>query len=92
MFKGIDVREGGEFTNERGQVIQYDPAYRVMLDEITGSKATTRTFTFPINNKELESKFKNLHLYDSVIVAFDIAISRNNAKLVPFDVICEKGE
>lgn len=90
IYKGIEERKGGEFTNERGQVIKYDEAFKITLDETDGSKVNTRTFTFPKNNTELANKFKDLKLYDNIVVAFEVVISRNNAKLVPFDMICEK--
>lgn len=89
IYKGIEERKGGEFTNERGQIIKYDTAFKVTLDESNGIKAVTRTFTFPKENTELLNKFKALKLYEEVIVAFDINISRNSVKLVPFDVVCE---
>lgn len=90
IYKGIEERKAGEFTNERGQVVKYDEAFKISLDEMEGSKVTTRTFTFPKNNTELANKFKNLKLYDNIVVAFEVVISRNNVKLVPFDMICEK--
>lgn len=90
IYKGIEKRQGGEFTNERGQVIKYDDAFKITLDEVNEGKVITRTFTFSKNNTELENKFKSLKLYDNIVVAFDVVISRNNVKLVPFDMICEK--
>ena len=32
----------------------------------------------------------DLKLYSEIIVAFDVVISRNNVKLVPFDMVYEK--
>ena len=90
IYKGIEERKGGEFTNERGQVIQFDTAYKITLDEIINGKAVTRTFTFPKNNIELANKFKKLKLYNNILVGFDILISKSNIKLVPFDLVYEK--
>lgn len=90
VYKGIEERKGGEFTNERGQVIKFDPAFKITLDEINNGKVETRTFTFPKNNAELYDKFKDLKLYSDIIVAFDVVISRSNVKLVPFDMVYEK--
>ena len=92
VYKGIEERKGGEFTNEIGQVIKYDPAFKITLDEINGSKVETRFFTFPIKNTELADKFKSLKLYSDIIVAFDIVISKKNLKLIPYDLIYEKEE
>ena len=90
VYKGIEERKGGEFTNERGQVIKFDPAFKLTLDEINNGKVETRTFTFSKNNTELYDKFKDLKLYSEIIVAFDVVISRSNVKLVPFDMVYEK--
>lgn len=90
LYKGIEERKGGEFTNERGQLIKFDPAYKITLDEIVNGKGETRTFTFPKNKVELADKFKNLKLYNEIIVAFDVVISKNIVKLVPFDMVYEK--
>lgn len=90
VYKGIEERKGGEFTNERGQIIKFDPAFKITLDEINNGKVETRTFAFPKNKTELADKFKDLKLYSEIIVAFDVVISRNNVKLVPFDMIYEK--
>lgn len=90
IYKGIEERKGGEFTNERGQVIQFDTAYKITLDEINNGKVLTRNFTFPKNNIELANKFKDLKLYSNILVGFDVLISKNNVKLVPFDMVYEK--
>lgn len=90
IYKGIEERKSGEFTNERGQNIKFDAVFKVTLDEINNGKVDTRTFTFPIKNTELADKFKNLKLYSDIVVAFDIVIFRNNVKLVPYDLVFEK--
>ena len=90
VYKGIEERKGGEFTNERGQLIKFDSVFKLTLDEINYGKVETRTFTFPKNNTELYDKFKDLKLYSEIIVAFDVVFSRSNVKLVPFDMVYEK--
>lgn len=89
IYKGIEERKAGEFTNERGQVIKFDSAFKITLDEIDESKVKTRVFTFPKNNIELAEKFKDLKLYSDIIVAFDVLIFGNNVKLVPYDMVFE---
>lgn len=90
IYKGIEERKGGEFTNEKGRVIKFDPAFKVTLDEISNGKVDTRVFTFPIKNTELADKFKSLKLYSDIIVAFDVVIFSNNVRLVPYDLVFEK--
>lgn len=93
IYKGIEERKGGEFTNERGRVIKFEPFFKITLDEIVeNGKVETRTFNFPIKNTDLADKFKDLDLYCNIIVAFDIVMFRNNVRLVPYDLIFEKEE
>lgn len=92
VFKGIETKEGGEFTNDRGQVIKYSPTYQIKLDEVVGTKTEERTFKFPIENKPLAEKFKTLKLYENVIVAFNIELYKTSVKLIPIDLICEHEE
>lgn len=92
IYKGIEKRKSGEFTNERGRVIKYDAAYKVVLDEIVNGTVLNRVFTFSDKNIELFNKFNGLKLYSNIIVAFDVVIFGNNIKLVPYDMIFEKEE
>lgn len=92
VYKGIEERRGGEFTNDKGEVIKYDPAYKITLDEVNEGKAYTRNFTFPLNNTVLFDKFKNLRLYDDIVVIFDVAVSKKTVKLIPVDVLSETAE
>lgn len=89
VFKGIEQKEGGEFVNDKGQKIAYNPTYQIKLDEITNSKVEERTFKFSHQNDALANKFKALKLYEGVIVSFDIELYKTSVKLVPTDVICE---
>lgn len=92
VFKGIETKEGGEFTNERGQVIKYSPTNQIKLDEIRGTKTEERTFKFPVENKQLAEKFKSLRLYENIVVAFNIELYKTSVKLVPIDLVCEHEE
>ena len=33
VFKSVTTREGGEFTNDKGQVIKYDPSFVIKFDD-----------------------------------------------------------
>ena len=92
VFKGIETKEGGEFTNERGQLIKFSATNQIKLDEIVGTKTEERTFKFPVENKPLAEKFKSLKLYENVVVAFNIELYKTSVKLVPIDVLCEHEE
>lgn len=90
IFKGIEKRDGGEFTNERGQKIVFKPTYQISLDEIVNGKAEPRTFKFPADNQFLADKFKSLKLYAGVIVNFEIELYKTNIKITPYDVFNEQ--
>ena len=89
VFKGIETKAGGEFTNERGQVIKYSPTNQIKLDEIIGTKTEERTFKFPVENKELCEKFKSLKIYENIVIVFNIELYKTSVKLIPIDLICE---
>lgn len=90
IYKSIERKEGGEFTNDKGQVIKYNPTYAVKVDEVRGDKIIDRIFKFPETNQELANKFKQVNPYEDIIIAFDIEIYNSNVRLLPIDVICEK--
>ena len=92
VFKSIEEKEGGEFVNERGQKVSYNPTYRVTVDDCLGDKIVSRTFKFPKGNATLFDKFKRLNPYDNVIISFNVELYQSSVKLVPLDVICEQEE
>lgn len=92
IFRGIETREGGEFTNDRGQLIKFSPSYQIKLDEVVGTKTEERTFKFPIENKELAEKFRRLKIYEDILIQFKVDLYKSSVKLIPIDVICEQEE
>ena len=92
VYKGIEKRDGGEFENDKGQLIKFDSCYQVTVDEIQDGKAEERKFKFPIKYSSLYEQFKSLKLYQSVIISFDVELYKTNVKLVPTDVVCEQEE
>lgn len=86
IFRGLDKREGGEFTNERNQLIKFDGSYVLKLDEVTEDGVFERKLKFPLTNTLLLDKVKNLKVYDEVNVLCDISFYNNQVKLIPIDV------
>lgn len=86
IYKGIEKTDGGEFTNDKGQVIKYVPMYKVKVDEKKEDTVEERVFKFSSDNNYLASKFKELSLYDKVQIDFKIELYKTNIKLVPEDV------
>ena len=53
VFKSVEEREGGSFTNERGQVINYDKSYLVRFDEEVDGNIQERKVKFKGSNASL---------------------------------------
>lgn len=92
VFKSIEKKDGGEFVNDKGQSIKYEPTYRVVVDEIVNSKIVQRMFKFSSKNTALFEKFKNINPYESIVIAFDVEVYQSSVKLTPYDVLCEREE
>lgn len=89
VFRGIETKEGREFTNDKGQLIKFGATNQIKLDETVGTKTEERTFKFPVENKPLAEKFRHLRLYSNVVVDFNIELYKTSVKLIPTDVYCE---
>jgi len=85
MFKSIQKREKGSFTNqETGEVINYDACYILVADEIEESgKITERRFKVTEEDTILIGQLSVLEPYTKVEIEFDVALYSSNAKLTP---------
>ena len=43
-FKGLNQKDGGEFTNSRGEKLTYKPSYQLKLDELSENGVNERIF------------------------------------------------
>lgn len=87
VFKGIEERPGGEFVNDKGQKIKYDSTFQVKVDEFVEGKPEERLFKFKKDNTYLADKFKELSIYDKVLIDFNIDLYKTSVRLVPIEVI-----
>ena len=94
VFKGIEKREGGEFSGQNGQAIKYESAYVVKFDEIKEGKVNERKLKFPTNNKKLYDKFAEIEMYTRVQIECEVVLGQSACRLTPIDVkvITEDGE
>ena len=92
VFKSIFKRDGGSFTNDKGQVVNYDGSYVIKCDDNVNGKVIERLFKFPINNNELFKKLENLKVYSEILISFDIFLYGNGSqvKLVATDVVVQE--
>lgn len=86
VFKEIEKRDGGEFVNQQGQKITFDPTYQVKVDENVEGKIQERLFKFKQTNKALAQKFEELKTYDNISIDFNVELYKNSVKLVPCEV------
>ena len=87
IYKGLEAREGGEFTNDKGQNIKFEPSYLLKVDEIVDGFAMERTFKFPQKNALLAQKLNGLKLYDHITITFDVILSNYITKIIPIDLV-----
>lgn len=86
VFKGIEERDGGEFVNQQGQKITFEPTYQVKVDENVDGKIQERIFKFKQTNKALAQEFKGINVYDSIEIDFNVELYKNSVKLIPCEV------
>ena len=86
IYKSLSVREGGEFTNERNQVVKYEPTFVIQFDENLDGKIIERRLKFPFTNKNLEKKIRDLQSYSKIKLVCSVQLYDNGAKVTPIDV------
>ena len=86
VFKSVDKREGGSFTNDKGQAVNYDMAYVLKVDEISENGIFERKLKIDKANSVLLSKLKNLKPYDKMNLICDVVLYGSNARVIPVDL------
>ena len=86
VYKGVAKRDGGEFLNDRGEKIVYDPSYVVKVDEEVNGEIHERRLKFPISNKNLYNKLNELDSYSKICLVCDVQLFSGNAKVLPIDI------
>ena len=87
IYRGIEKKDAGSFTNDNGQTISYDSSYQVKLDEIVDGKPQERKFKFPTKEKKLADSFNDLEPYSKCEITFNVNIFANSIRLIPLEVI-----
>ena len=75
IFKSITARDGGEFTNQQGQVIKYQPAFKVKFDELVDGEPKERTINVSQDQVELIKELQSYKPYTTVIFGFDFGFN-----------------
>ena len=87
IYKSLEKRDGGKFTNEKGDVIEYNNSYVLKVDESTSKGIYERKFKFPVSNVQLVNKIKEIEkLYTKILIEFDVELYGSQARVTPTDI------
>ena len=84
-FKGLVKREGGSFTNDKGQEINYNASYLLKVDESTENGIYERGFKVA-DDSSLVPSLLQLKPYQDITLEFDVILYNSSIKLVPIAI------
>ena len=86
IFKQIKARDGGEFTNQTGQVVKYNASHLVTFDE-KDEKGELHERKIKVSNDQIEliSFLSNIKAYSFVDLVFDVGFNQNGCYLKLID-------
>lgn len=87
VFKGLEKRDSGTFTDPNGRVVNYPESYVLKVDENTDNGIYERRFKVKVDNTVLLNKLKNLKPYDKVNLLFDINFYGSKVSVIPIDLV-----
>lgn len=90
VYKGLEKKDGGEFTNDKGQNIKYDASYQLKLDEDVEGSINERKLKISVNNTGLISALQKLKPYQEIELECDIILYPSSAKVVPVAIVGSK--
>ena len=87
VYKCLEKKDGGEFTNDKGQSIKYKPSYSLKVDEVTEQGIYERKLKIGEGQTQLVDTLKKLKPYERIELECDIEMYQNSAKVVPVAII-----
>ncbi len=89
VYKGVDTRSAGTFTNAQGQSINYKSSYVLTIDDISNNKVHEVKLKFPVSDTRLYDDFMSLDLYTKIKLDCDVELTQRSCKLVPksFEIV-----
>ena len=85
-FKELVKREGGSFTNQKGDVINYKDTYNLKVDEVTENGIYERIFKIPTES-ELVEPLLITKPYTDITLEFDVIFYGNSIRLTPISIV-----
>lgn len=83
IYKCLEKRGAGEFTNDKGENIKYGESYVLKVDEVVDGNINERKLKVDVNNTSLIDKLKQLKPYEKISLECDVVLYTNSAKVVP---------
>lgn len=87
IFKNCEKRDGGKFTNEKGEDITYKESFVLQADEVTQNGIYERKFKFPIENTTLANALNRIEPYTKINIIFDVSLYGSQARVVPVGIL-----
>lgn len=87
IFKSLERKDGGKFTNERGQEVNYDASYQLKVDENKDGVINERKLKISQKNDVLIQKLMKKNPYEPIELLCDIDFYGSVAKVIPVDLI-----
>ncbi len=85
-FKGLTEKQGGEFKNNRGEMVEYKGSYALKVDEITEEGIFERIFKIALDSP-LVQDLADKELYSDIILDFDVKFYSSGVGLIPVAVV-----
>lgn len=83
VYKSLEKRDGGEFTNSSGQTIKYEDSYVLKIDENVDGSINERKLKVDKNNIGLINQLKDVKTYSEIELECDVQLYQNSCKLIP---------
>lgn len=83
IYKSLEKRDGGEFTNDRGQNIKFDESYVLKVDENLDGSIGEHKLKVDKNNIGLVDQLKALKPYTEIELECNVVMYQNSCKLIP---------
>lgn len=85
-IKSLTKKNGGEFKNDRGEIIKYKESYSLKVDEQADGNIYERTFKIAVDSP-LVAQLTNLKPYDDIVLEFDVNIYGTRTTIVPVALV-----
>ena len=87
IFKSLEKKQGGEFTNEKGQLVKYSESYQLKIDENKDGVISERKLKVLADNNTLVQKLMKKNAYDKIELLCDVEFYGSVAKVIPIDLV-----